>query len=265
MKTNKTTAWKAAFRAALPLCISYIPVGLACGVLLQTVGFNPLFTALISILVFSGGVQFLVASMLSVKAPFLSILTMTFFLSLRYTLLSSSLSTFMRKETRGFIALFTQSLNDENYAINYLSYTTDPTWNKEKALFANWFSLSSWAISNVIGTLLGSQVHLDDHLIHFALTAMFLYMFTMQLKKGFFVFIGVLAGGLSVGLTYLCQHTIGMIIATLIASFIGFAIERAWRRAHANLPAHEQTQSATDEVNIPLSPMMNKEAYEQHE
>lgn len=62
MNKKKSAPWLQALHAVMPLCISYIPVGLACGVLLQKVGFDPLLSGLLSILVFSGGAQFLVAN-----------------------------------------------------------------------------------------------------------------------------------------------------------------------------------------------------------
>lgn len=49
------------------------------------------------------------------------------------------------------LAVFSQSLNDENYAVNYLKFSTDPSWNKRKALYVNWFSMTAWAGSNMIG------------------------------------------------------------------------------------------------------------------
>src|SRR5699024_471807 len=100
--------------------------------------------------------------MLSTHASFGTILIMTFFLGLRYTLLSSSLSTYMKKESTRFIALFTQSLNDENYAINQWKFSTDPNWNATKALWVNWWSLCAWVSSNMLGTLLGSHIHLHE-------------------------------------------------------------------------------------------------------
>ena len=42
MNKKKSAPWLQALHAVMPLCISYIPVGLACGVLLQKVGFDPL-------------------------------------------------------------------------------------------------------------------------------------------------------------------------------------------------------------------------------
>ena len=158
MDKKKSAPWLQSLHAVMPLCLSYIPVGLACGVLLQKVGFDPILAGLLSILVFSGGAQFLVASMLTTQASFATTLLMVFFLELRYTLLGSSLSGFMKKEKKRFLAVFSQSLNDENYAVNYLKYSTDPTWNKQKALYVNWFSMASWAGSNMIGNFFGPGI-----------------------------------------------------------------------------------------------------------
>lgn len=76
---------------------------------------------------------------------------MVFFLELRYTLLGASLAGFMKKKSGRFWLSFSQSLNDENYAVNYLKFSTDPSWNKRKALYVNWFSMTAWAGSNMIG------------------------------------------------------------------------------------------------------------------
>ena len=50
--------WAEVFQVSMPLCLSYIPIGVACGILLNAAGFNPLMTVLVSLLVFSGGAQF---------------------------------------------------------------------------------------------------------------------------------------------------------------------------------------------------------------
>lgn len=229
LKKNKAV-WQETLKVAMPLCLSYIPVGLACGVLLQKVGFNGLYTALISFLVFSGGAQFLAAAMLVDSAPILSIIMMTLFLELRYILLSSSLSTFIKKEKRGFIALFTKSINDENYAVNYLKFSTDSSWNAHKALMVNRYSLASWLVSTVAGTMLGSVLPLDVHIVDFALTAMFIYMFTMQLQNKLIIFVGLFSGLLSIMTMLILKSTIGLILATIIASFTGYMIEKQLKK-----------------------------------
>lgn len=227
MPVKKRTPWLEALYAAMPLCLSYIPVGLACGMLLQKAGFNILLTALLSMLVFSGGAQFLVVSMISVHASLVSTILMVFFLELRYALLGSSLSQFFKNEKRSFIALFSQSMNDENYAVNYLKYSTDPEWNRKKALYVNWFSMLSWTGSTIVGTLFGSVIHVDTELVHFALTAMFIFMFMMQLNNGLLLVTGLFSGGLAIIFMLLFKNTFGLILATLLASFAGYLVERS--------------------------------------
>lgn len=253
MSRDKTVAWREALHAVMPLCLSYIPVGLACGVLLQQVGFNVYLTAFLSIIVFSGGAQFLVASMLSIQAPIYSTILMTFFLELRYMLLSSSMSMFMKKEKKRFIALFSQSLNDENYAVNYLKYSTDPTWNSKKALYVNWFSLLSWLLSNVVGTLLGSMITLDADMVHFALTAMFIFMFVMQMKDATLIFTGLLSGVLSVIFMLAFQNTFGLIVATVLASLCGYVAECLFKKQA------EDKKKVENELNPPLFPFSEQE------
>ncbi|MGM9902485.1 azaleucine resistance protein AzlC [Enterococcus sp. 10A9_DIV0425] len=247
MNERKRAPWLQSLHAVMPLCLSYIPVGLACGVLLQQVGFNPILAGLLSILVFSGGAQFLVASMLATQAPFATTLLMVFFLELRYILLGSSLSGFMKKEKRFFLAVFSQSLNDENYAVNYLKYATDPTWNKRKALYVNWFSMASWTLSNMIGNLFGSVIRVDADLVHFALTAMFIFMFVTQMKNAWLILTGLFSGALGVLLMVLFQNTLGLIAATIIASLAGFGLEKAFKKEKS-----KKRRNQEDAVGEPL-------------
>lgn len=230
MSLRNRTDWQEALRAVMPLCFSYIPVGLACGMLLQQVGFNPLLTALLSLVVFSGGAQFLVVSLLAVHASFTSIILMVLFLELRYALLGSSLSHFFKQEHRGFLALFSQSMNDENYAVNYLKYSTEPTWNRTRALLVNWFSQASWVVSTVLGTVFGSFINVDTELVHFALTAMFIFMFMMQVKNKLLLATGLLSGALAVFFMLLLKNTFGLILATVIASLTGYWLDTKFRK-----------------------------------
>lgn len=165
------------------LNLSYIPIGLACGILLHAAGFNTLLTGLVSLLIFSGGAQFLIATMLTINSPLLSIVLMLFFLELRYALLSSSLSPYLKGQSNRFLFIFAISLNDENYAINYLKFATDKKWTGKEALMVEHYSLLFWAVSNVIGSLIGSALKIDLSIVNFALTALFLYMIVMQIKN----------------------------------------------------------------------------------
>ena len=228
---EKTEArWVEVFKVSLPLCLSYVPIGLACGILLHAAGFNPLLTLLVSVLVFSGGAQFLIASMLTTNTPMQTIVIMLFFLELRYALLGSSLSQYIKGTSKKFLYFFAVSLNDENYAVNYLKFSTDKKFTPRYALQIEHWSLFFWTMSNVVGSLLGTAIHIDLTVVHFALTALFLFMIVMQVKNFLKIFIALLAAGLAIFFLVITKSTLGLVCSTLLASFVGFLIDNYLRR-----------------------------------
>ncbi|WP_420842380.1 AzlC family ABC transporter permease [Fructilactobacillus myrtifloralis] len=215
-------AWRKNFRTSFPLDISYIPIGIACGILLHAAGFNTFNTILVSLLVFSGGAQFLIASMLTINSPLLTIVLMLFFLELRYALLGSSLSKYLRGQNTWFLLLFAGSMNDENYAVNYLKFSTDKHFTQRDALQIEHWSLLFWTVSNLIGSLVGTAITIDLTVVHFALTALFLFMIVMQIKSFLKIIIAGLAAVLAIFFLVTTKSTLGLVFATLVASFVGF-------------------------------------------
>ncbi|WP_314737454.1 AzlC family ABC transporter permease [Limosilactobacillus urinaemulieris] len=227
--------WLEVLGIAMPLCLSYIPIGVACGILLHAAGFNFIMTLIVSIVVFSGGAQFILASLLTIHAPLTSIFVTLFFLELRYALLGSSLSKYIKSESQHFIWLFAVSMNDENYAVNYLKFATDKKWKPKDALLVEHYSLISWSVSNMVGELIGSTISINLEVVDFALTALFIYMIVMQMRSHLTLIICLLSAVLAVFFMVITHSIIGVVIATLIASFIGFLIENAVRK-HSKKP-----------------------------
>lgn len=213
----------------MPLCLSYLPIGVACGILLHAAGMNFLLTLLVSLVVFSGGAQFILASLLVINAPISAIFMTLFFLELRYALLGSSLSKYLRAESQPFIFFFAASMNDENYAVNYLKFATDKHWTPKDALWAEYYSLAAWAGGNLIGGAIGSAITIDLEIVDFALTALFIYMIVMQARNRLTLLIGILSAGFSLIFLTALKSTLGIIVATLLASLIGFGIENRVR------------------------------------
>lgn len=120
-------------------------------------------------------------------------------------------------------------MNDENYAINYLKFVTDKNWSAKDALLVEYYSLASWATGNLLGGLIGSAVQIDLVIVDFALTALFIYMIVMQVHQRLTLFIGILSAGLSIYFLTLVKSTLGIILATVLASFVGFIIENRVR------------------------------------
>lgn len=230
--------WLTVLKISMPLCLSYIPIGLACGILLHVAGFNFFMTLLVSVVVFSGGAQFLIASLLTINAPIISVVVTLFFLELRYALLGSSLSRYLKGQSQHFIWLFSVSLNDENYAVNYLKFATDKTWTPRQALMVEHYSLISWSVSNLVGSLIGSALTIDLEIVDFALTALFLYMVVMQIRNRLTLLISLLSGVLAIAFMVWTKSTLGLVLSTLVASFIGFMIEAQIRKSKVKLSDH---------------------------
>ena len=87
-------------KAVLPICIGYIPLGFACGVLAQKVGVSVWETAMMSVLVFAGSGQFIALSMIGGGASISSIVLTTFIVNLRHTLYSSTLTAYLMGQSK---------------------------------------------------------------------------------------------------------------------------------------------------------------------
>lgn len=253
--------WLEVLGVAMPLCLSYIPIGLACGILLHAAGFNFIMTLLVSVLVFSGGAQFILASLLTSNATLSTIFISLFFLEMRYALLGSSLSKYIREKSQRFIFLFSASMNDENYAVNYMKFATDKKWKPDDALLVEYYSLMAWSVSNMVGSLIGSTISIDLEIVDFALTALFLYMLVMQVQNHLTLLVCLLASVLGVYFLVLTKNTIGLIIATLIASFVGFAIENTVRK-HSKHPGSNWFLSKLFRPKITKTTLEDKQAAE---
>ena len=64
----RSTILKEGLNAGWPICLGYLPIGMAFGVLAQKAGLTPVQIGMMSILVFAGSSQFIAVSMLAAGA-----------------------------------------------------------------------------------------------------------------------------------------------------------------------------------------------------
>lgn len=87
------------------------------------------------------------------------------------------------------------------------------------------YTLLFWSVANLIGSIIGGFIHINLEIVDFALTAMFLYMIVMQLKNRLTILISFVSACFAIIAMCLLKSTMGLIVATLAASLIGFAME----------------------------------------
>lgn len=216
-------------KASTPIMASYIALGIACGIVLYDAGFSVLYIFLMSFLVFAGAAQFLAASMTLTGASLSAIIVMVFFLNLRHLLMSASISEFVKKRSLSYLLLFGHTLSDESFGINF-SHFQKGGWMPEEALTASLSNYGTWVISTVMGGLIGSQLPINTMIMNYALIAMFICMMVMQFISNAHVIAATVSIVTTVVLTFILQHNIALVIATLIASFAGYYLDNRWGR-----------------------------------
>ncbi|MGB4609083.1 MAG: AzlC family ABC transporter permease [Saccharofermentanales bacterium] len=216
--------WFAGFKKIVYVMLSYIPLGLACGIALDKAGFSPFSVMIMSLLVFAGAGQFMIAQLVSVGSSPISIIVTIFFVNSRHLLMSSGLAQYLKGKSIGFYLLFAQTIVDETFGTNITQFTTNPEWTPSKALTTNILAHVSWIISSLCGALIGQNVNIPLTVVNYVLVAMFIAMLVEQILSKIHLIAAIAAGILSIILKLLLRNNISLVIAAVIASTIGFII-----------------------------------------
>jgi 4-azaleucine resistance transporter AzlC len=175
--------------AAWPICLGYIPIGLALGVLAQQTGLPWWSVALMSILVFAGSAQFICVAMLGAGASIPAIIFTTLVVNLRHLLMSSALAVYLPQINSRFLALFAYGITDESFAVNMTRFR-DSSWDRWRALTLNHITNLVWILATVTGSLVGQLVPQGALGIDYALTGMFICLLVFQLNGRIYIITG---------------------------------------------------------------------------
>jgi 4-azaleucine resistance transporter AzlC len=211
--------------AAWPICLGYLPIGLAFGVLAQKAGLSPLQIGLMSIFVFAGSSQFIAVSMLAAGASLLSIVATTFVVNLRHFLMSSALAVFLKNTDRKKLSFFAYGVTDESFAVN-LSKFRDSQWDLNSALVTNYTANFTWIITTVLGGIGGQFIPAHAFGIDYALIAMFICLLVFQIRGHIYVVIAIISGIFAVFLSLLIPGNSYIVIASMTAATIGVVLKK---------------------------------------
>ncbi len=217
--------FKRSMLAIWPICMGYVPLGLAMGVLGEKAGLSPLQVGFMSILVFAGSGQFIAVSMLAGGASVLSIVATTFVVNLRHLLMSSALAVQYMGESRKKVSLLSYGIVDETFAVN-MNQLKGGSWPIENAITASVAAHSSWILSTIAGCFFGQFIPEKAFGLDYALTAMFIILLIFQLGGGIFIFCALLSSALAVGIALVLPGNAYIIIATLLTATIGVMVKK---------------------------------------
>jgi len=214
--------------AAWPICLGYIPIGLALGVLAQQTGLPWWAVAMMSVLVFAGSAQFICVAMLAAEATIPAIIFTTLVVNLRHTLMSSALAVYLPGVNRRFLALFAYGITDESFAVNMTRFR-DGGWDRWRALTVNHIANATWILATITGTLVGQLVPKGAFGIDYALTGMFICLLVFQLNGRIYIITGLLAALISVAWYLLIPGDSYIVGASVCAATLGYFLQRRYR------------------------------------
>lgn len=210
--------------AAWPICLGYIPIGLAFGVLAQKAGLSLIEIGMMSVFVFAGSSQFIAVSMLSSGAAAPSIIITTFMVNLRHLLMSSSLAVFLRGVDRRLLTLYAYGVTDESFAVNYSRFGKGD-WNLNRSLVVNHTANMTWIASTIIGGLSGQFIPEHAFGIDYALIAMFICLLVIQLRGRKYVVTAIIAGVSAVIFSLIIPGNAYIILASMFAATVGTLVK----------------------------------------
>ena len=175
-------AFRYALKHSLPILISYIPVALAYGVLMQNCGYNFVWTGACSIFVLAGSLQYLMVTFFAGGVSLLTVAIMSLLLNSRH--IFYGLSFIEKFRTFGPWKYFLiYSLTDENYSLHSSHHFESDVNEKWAYVLTAFLSISYWIILSIIGALIGSMLPFNTTGIDFAMTALFIVICVNQWRE----------------------------------------------------------------------------------
>ena len=176
-------AFRYALRHSFPIFISFIPVGLAYGVLMQTAGMNWAWSAAFSLFVLAGSLQYLAVGFLAGGVSLVTVAVMALLLNSRHIFYGIPFIEQWRKYGPWRLFLI-YSLADECFSL-HCSNDFDDGDERHKMfsyVFDAMLVVAYWIGLTILGGLLGSLIRFNTAGIDFALTALFIVILLEQLR-----------------------------------------------------------------------------------
>lgn len=194
MKKSKKATIIFALKKSLPVLFGYLFLGASFGIMLYDAGYNWVWAAFISLIVYAGSGQFLLVSLISAHANLPTVAYMTLFINSRHMFYGLS---FIEKFKKGGwkypFMIFT--LTDETYSVN-TSFASVPNHVDETdaRFYIGLLDHIYWILGSVIGSVAGQVIPIDFTGVDFSMTALFIVIFInfMTEQKGRRSLVGII-------------------------------------------------------------------------
>jgi len=201
-------------------------VGTTFGVVARQGGLEPIEIIAMSVLVFAGASQFAFVQLWSAHAPAVLIVTTVLFLNLRHLLMATALRSHLarlslaQRLAAGFV------LTDEAFAMATGYSRRGGRRVRYYATFAVALYIV-WIITTIAGVLLGDAIGEPRRFgIDFAITATFLAIVVLGVRRRDEALVALVAGGIAGALALAGASTVAVIAGGALAPIVAVALRR---------------------------------------
>ena len=208
-------------RAGLPVVLSFIPVGIAYGLMAVGAGYTPGETVFMSVAVFAGASQMMSTGMYAQGAGIVAIILATFVLNLRHLIMSTCVINRIKSEKMGRKLLCAFGVTDETFAI----FTTE---EEERATIPFFIGLAlvsylSWVAGSAVGAFASDFLpEILTASFGVAMYAMFVGLIVPDLRGNWsLALLVVIAAAFSCLFSLFMDQSWATVCATIAAAFAG--------------------------------------------
>lgn len=217
----------------IPTLLGYLSIGIAAGAIQKAAGLSIAEIALMCLILYAGSAQFIAAGMMATSSSLTAIIITIFFVNLRHILLSAALAPYFRHLSPLRNMLVGSLLTDETFGVA-INETAKKDRISEKWMHGlNITAYLNWLAANLAGALLAQWISNPEKFgLGFALPAMFIGILIISMlgrsKIKLDIVVAIIAVVIAVGSSYMLSSSMGVIVATIIASTIGMVVEK-WK------------------------------------
>lgn len=163
-----------AFKSSLPVMAGYLVLGAGFGMMMKAAGYGAGWAFAMSLFIYAGSMQYAAVGLLSGGASLLSVALTTLMVNARHLFYGISMLEPYRK-ARAARPYLIFALTDETYSL-----VCSGKRSIRECLLISLFDQVYWVAGSTVGALLGGVVPFSTEGVDFALTALFLTVFTQQ-------------------------------------------------------------------------------------
>lgn len=177
-------SFKKAFQTTIPVLLGYLSIGIAFGLMIHSIGYNPIWAGIMSLTIYGGTMQYIAVDLIQHFTTYINIAIVSLMVNFRQLVYGLSMIEKF-KEYKFFKKLYMIfSLTDETYAL--ISSTKVPESIEQEGKTKDYYFYiaildhSYWIIGSIIGATIGTLIKFNTKGISFAMVALFCVICTEQ-------------------------------------------------------------------------------------